>query len=287
MNIDSIMGFFYERISLRVKQAVAKSGLRQEDIHYNQKLISKIINNYRDRHNRFLVIDSVFYCDIINDETGERSPGGLLGIKELGFKDEKEILWGTADEIISYIFDLFEHLILEVFSDPNDYDVDIEKYLCDYVPYAKYSTYWKVFNHNIYPAIFYGVLEDTVIENLYPSRLEAIRLLYNRCADAFLDNFLSFIQDIDSFRGIDKKFKTLFIDVKFVPLIKSVPPSHNSLGLRVQQLVLNDLSHTASLVAGETVDNYEYTKALIHASSEYVLALEHIYDSYITKKNRN
>jgi len=76
----------------------------------------------------------------------------------------------------------------------------------------------------------------------------------------------------------------LFIDKLFVPLIKSVPPSQTSLGLRVQQLVLNDLSNTASLVAGETVDNYEYTKALIHASSEYILDLENIYEQFCYKK---
>lgn len=44
MNIDNVMNFFYKKISIRVKYAVDKSGLRQEDIHSNQKLISKIIN---------------------------------------------------------------------------------------------------------------------------------------------------------------------------------------------------------------------------------------------------
>ena len=42
---------------------------------------------------------------------------------------KKEVLWGTDEEINNYMFDLFEHLILEVFSDQNEYNLDIEKYL--------------------------------------------------------------------------------------------------------------------------------------------------------------
>ena len=74
------------------------------------------------------------------------------------------------------------------------------------------------------------------------------------------------------------------IDEHFVPLIRDIPPKSTSLGLRIQQLVLEDLSHTASLVAGETIDNIEYKRALIHASSEYVLALEEIHETFLQKK---
>lgn len=286
MNIDNVMKFFYKKISIRVKHAVDKSGLRQEDIHSNQKLISKIINNKRDRHNRFLIIDSVFECSLINDETGERHPGGLLGKKELGFKDIKEVLWGTDEEINNYLFDLFELLILEVFSDPNEYNLDIEKYLCDYIPYAKNSTYLNVINKNTFPALFYGVSEDEILSNLFPAREEAIRLIYNRCSTLFKKDFFSFIKEVDSFRGIDKTFKSSFIDEKFVPLIRNTPPKPLSLGLRIQQLVLEDLSHTASLIVGETVNNIEYKRALIHASSEYVLALEEIHKNFLQKKRK-
>ena len=76
---------------------------------------------------------------------------------------KKEVLWGTDEEINNYMFDLFEHLILEVFSDQNEYNLDIEKYLCDYIPYAKNSTYWEVIVKGIYPAMFYGVSEDKIL----------------------------------------------------------------------------------------------------------------------------
>jgi hypothetical protein len=280
MNIDSIMEFFYERISIRVRDAVNKSGLRQEDIHSNQKLISKIINNKRDRHNRFLVIDSVFCCDIIDEETGERTSGGLLGIKELGFKNKKEILWGTDDEINEYLFELFAHLILEVFSDPKEYDLDIEEYLCDYLPYAKYSTYWNIISTNTYPAIYYAISEDKIMDNLFPSREKAIRFIYNRCEDSFRNDFFSFIKDIDTFRGIDNVFKKAFIDEKFVPLIRCNPPDSASLGLRVRHLILSDLSHTASVILEDSNINPKYSKALIGASAQYISVLEDIYSQF-------
>lgn len=61
--------------------------------------------------------------------------------------------------------------------------------------------------------------------------------------------------------SIDKIFKTSFIDEKFVPLIRDNPPNSTSLGLRIQQLILEDLSHTASLIVGETINNIEYKKS--------------------------
>ena len=284
MNIDNVMEFFYEKISLRVKKSVEESSLRQEDIHSNQKLISKIINNKRDRHNRFLVIDSVFECDLIDDETGKRHPAGLLGKKELGFKNESEVLWGTEEEIDDYLFELFEHLVLTVFTDPNQYNIDIEKYLCEYLPYAKNSTYWNVINKGIYPAMYYGVLEDDILCNLFPAREQAIRRLYMYCSETFRDDYFSFIEGKISFRGIDKIFKEEFIENKFVPLIRSIPQNSSALGLRVQQLVINDLSHTASLVSEEISDSTGYTQTLIHASSEYILALEKIHKTFLSKK---
>ena len=109
--------------------------------------------------------------------------------------------------------------------------------------------------------MFYGVSEDKILCDLFPAREEAIRLIYNRCSASFKDYFFSFIEDKKSFRGIDKIFKTSFIDEKFVPLIRDNPPNSTSLGLRIQQLILEDLSHTASLIVGETINNIEYKKS--------------------------
>jgi len=41
---------------------------------------------------------------------------------------------------------------------------------------------------------------------------------------------------------------------------------------------------TASLIADTTIDNIEYKKALLHASSEYILALEEIHETFLQKK---
>ena len=179
------------------------------------------------------------------------------------------------------MFELFEHLILNVFTDPTEYDLYIEKYLCDYIPYSKNSTYWNVINKGIYPALFYGITEDKILCDLFSAREEAIHRIYMQCSDDFQRDFFSFIEHITSFRGIDKIFKKDFIEKKFVPLIKTIPLNLSSLGLRVQQLIFEDLSHTASLVAGEFENNTEYTKSLIHASSEYILALEEIHERFL------
>lgn len=98
------------------------------------------------------------------DDFGE--PDGLLA--KLPFRNRKEILWGTDDEIECYLPLLFELLWNEVSYQDNSNHIDKELYLCEYIPYAKYSTYWNILfsESNIYPAISYGIMEDDVINNI-------------------------------------------------------------------------------------------------------------------------
>lgn len=277
MDINLVLEFFYERASKRVKEKVEKSNLTFAQIYKpDHKQISRIINNRRNRNNRFLICDAVIQNDIENPETGKYETYGLK--KKLGFKDEKEILWGTDTEINNYIFDLFKLLFTIVSDIDAPYNINRELFLCDYIPYAENSTYWNILfsSQNRYPAFAYGIREDTVIAEIDSARDNALIFLYQKCKNEFHSSFNRFADETKSFHKIDKVFKENFIEKIFIPMLKKYTPDSSSLGLRVRDLILLDLSHCASIVYRDTQTELAYKTKLINASSTYILALEKI-----------
>lgn len=275
MNIEIIMDFFYERASKRIKGKINSSNLNHSKIYSRDyKQISWIINNKRTKNNRFLITNAVLYN---TDESGKAI--GLLPMLE--FKSKQEILWGTKEEISEYLPDLFELLWNEITKENNDYQIDKNLFLCDYVPYAKYNTYWDILfsKNNIYPAIAYGIREDDIIENYDNAEREAFKFLYNKCKDDFSKIFNAFIDKTTSFNKIDKVFQKSFIEKLFIPMLNKFKPDGNSLGLRVKNLIECDLSHCASLIYENSSTRNEYFFKLNRASSTYILALEDIQKS--------
>lgn len=271
MDIEKIMFFFYKKASLRIKAEVEKSKLTQRKIYITDpKQISWIINNHRTKNNRFLITDSVLQSYICKDKSI-----GLL--PKLSFSSKSEILWGTKEEITSYLPDLFRLLWNEVSEENNFYHINKEEYLCDYIPYAKYSTYWNILlsPQNYFPAIAYGIYENTVFENIDSAREYAFKFLYDKCKNDFAKIFIDFTDQTASFHKIDMVFRQSFIEKLFIPMLNRFKPDDNSLGMRVKMLIEKDLSLCAPLVCIKGLESEYYSK-LINASSEYILALEKI-----------
>ena len=275
---DNIMEFFYNKASSRIKERIIKAGLTQEDIYPNDpKQISWIINNKRTKNNRFLITDAVLSSD------NEYEPTGLL--PKLSFRNKEEILWGTDEEITSYLFDLFKLLLDEVPKENNFCQIDTELFLCDYVPYAKYSTYWNILNsQSFFPAIAFGISEDIISENMYSARENAFRYLYSKCKNDFTTIFINFANNTNSFHKINKVFRQKFIDELFIPMLfPEYEPDTSSLGLRVKKLIESDLLLCAPLVWLKVQPENNYISDLISASSEYILALEKIQEDYCSE----
>lgn len=275
MEIYEISEFFYLKAALRIKNKIEKDHLTYKKIYPpDPKQISQIVHNKRNpKKNRYLIRDAVIDGLYYNKETKESEICGLL--HTLSFKTKKEILWGTDTEIKLYLSDLFA-LLFENATDPDSpYNLDKELYLCDYIPYAMYSSYWHILfeSNNKFIAMYYSITEDTVTKEITPARETAILFLYNKCRKKFLENFLAFTNKESSFNQIDKKIEK-FIKNDFVPMLKELSPNETSLGLRVKNLILSDLSHCAPLVASGKRDNY-YTP-LIRASSTYIQKLKYI-----------
>lgn len=277
MNIEIIMEFFYEKASKRIREKVNTSPLNHYQIYpCDCKQISWIINNRRTKNNRFLITDAIISNSYKDEETGCYIKFGLL--EKLDFKSTKEIFWGTTEEITGYLPDLFKLLWNEIVLKDNDYQIDSELFLCDYVPYAKYSTFWNILfsKSNNYPAIAYGIYEDDVIENIDFARECALDYFYNKCKQDFAAIFSDFTDKTTSFHKIDKIFQHSFIEELFIPMLNRFKPNGNSLGLRVKNLIECDLSHCAKLIYANESNKNEYFFKLNRASSAYILALEDI-----------
>lgn len=134
---------------------------------------------------------------------------------------------------------------------------------------------------NTYPAIFYGIKEDTIIEELEPSKETALFFLYQKCKDAFCLYFHHFIAEHPSFHKLDKTISDVLFP-SFVTIIENHRPNQSSLGLRVRDLINADLSNVASMIASGDYDLYK--ASLNKASSDYILALESIQNVYCIKK---
>ena len=279
--MEKILEFFYKKASERVKIKVLKSNKTHAEIYPpDKKQISYIINNTRTKNNRFLITDAVIHNFCLDKKRCEYIDCGL--IPNLEFKNEKELLWGTDEEVKSYIEDLFVLLWDEVSNKNSKYIIDTESYLCDYIPYAKYSTYWNLLysSENQSLAITYGILEDDVISNIDITRKNAVKYLYRRCYTDFYNTFMSFAESTPSFHKIDKVFKESFIEQLFIPMLKKYEPNASSLGLRVRDLIKTDISHCSSII-NKTEKNPLYFSSLIKASSNYILALEEIQSHYL------
>lgn len=290
MNMEAIMQFFYKRASERIRRKVESSGKTHAEIYAKDpKQISRIINNRRTRINPFLITDAIIDNYAKNDEESDYVKIGLL--HNLGFDTVKQILWGSDDEIDEYLPHLFELLWNELPDNDSFYQVDKRWILCDYVPYAEYVTYWELLfaPSNRFTALEFGKKEDDIVNNIDLAEQEAFSYFYSKCEKGFKEAFHKFSSDTTSFHKIDKVFKEGFIDKIFVEMIKKNAPDEYSLGLRVRNLIINDLSLVPHLVydfqrAGN-ID--EITKLLLNASSSYICRIKDIQKAMINTENIN
>ena len=80
---------------------------------------------------------------------------------------------------------------------------------------------------------------------------------------------------------LNNKIKNDLIEKRFLPLIEKYKPDESSLGLRVKNLIFEDLSYCATLFCKHNIENPKYRKELIKASSAYIIRLEHIQNNLI------
>ena len=99
---------------------------------------------------------------------------------------------------------------------------------------------------------------------------ELAQILRTKCDEV---NYIR-CQTNNSFHMLNT-IKNDLVENRFLPMMKKFMPDASSLGLRVKNLIFEDLSYCAALVCNRNIDNPEYRKQLINAS-DYILRLEDI-----------
>lgn len=269
MELNSTMSFLYESCAKRIRNRIAQSKLSLRNIYSDDpKILSAIQNNRRTKKNPYLMCDRVFYGDTITK-----------GLHGLGFDKIQDVLWGTEAEIKLYAKELFTILFDDLCNNQIEPNLSLEDILCDYVPYSKDLTYWNLlfFNGNTLPAVFFGIREDTIIGEIDGNREKALLYLYNKCKNEFIAALIAFTSETDTFTKIDKVFLNDFVYKRFISLLKKFLPNETSLGLRVKNLIVADLSHVSLLMSrNESKEKQKYYRQIINASSDYILKLEKI-----------
>lgn len=289
MEFTNAKTYIYKKTADRIRFKIKELGKSHFDIYPgDEKIISRILNcKIYKRKNPYLIQDAVLDSyHKTRDEDGNEIYEHVGIVPILGYEDKKSVLWGTHSDISEYLPELFRALIYDLIENPSDFPFSIEDILCDHVKYSKYHAYKHLLfdSGNKVPAFFYGIFENEVNENFNIARDSAIDFLFLKpgLKAAFFTAFTNFIssEEADSFSCLDKKIHELLLDPKFILTLEKYRLREDSLGLRVRNIVLGDLSQMKALVFIPQVYN-TICERLIATSSEYINKLEEYQNEHI------
>ncbi len=294
MEFINAKNLIYKKTADRIRSKIKESGKSHFDIYPgDEKIISRILNcKIYKKKNPYLIQDAVLDSyHRIKDEDGKEIYEHVGIVPILGYKDDKKsVLWGTSSEINEYLPELFRALMYDLIENPSDIPFSVEDILCDHVKYSKYHAYWNILfdSDNSVPAFFYGIFEDEVVEYIDIARDNAIDFLFIKpgLKAAFFTAFTYFIssEKADSFSCLDKKLYELLLYPEFIKTLEKYLPREDSLGLRVRNIVLGDLSQMKALVFIPQ-DYNTICERLINTSSEYIDKLEEYQNEYIENRS--
>lgn len=208
-------------------------------------------------------------------------------MEQLEFKDELELLWGNYKES-GFVTKIFESIFIDIlYGNDKELKAFANTLLIDFVPYAKYHSYWEMFFENKFntanfknsnykiPSYFYGITEDDIF-NIYDKvQNEAIEFLFERCREDFENILFSFIDSNQkSFSKLSKKID-IFVHNEFSKMLKDYLPNEISLGLRVRNLIISDWKYLGYLIS-KSMENESETwkdqvdRELINISVQYI-----------------
>ena len=307
MVCEEIIKFFFKKASTRISLKYNEMKNNNLLSCYSQvlpkdgKLFGRIVNNETNSKNRFLIPDNALWSFIEIEDKDNWD--GLMKYEEYGivkileFENEKNVLWGRDIEILEYAYDLFKLLLDELSCNKDLYGIDIELLYLDYVPFARNKTYLDLFNDSISKStkynkfkdeekrliisMEYDVDADKIYRTFSITKDDAIRFLYLKCAERFINSFIDYARNTPSFHCIPKLFQKNYIIETFVPIMKDYTPNETSLGLRVNRIIHNDLSHIAELKPIYSSPFDSYFNILTEQSARYMHSLKQIQRGYI------
>ena len=286
----------------------------------NTPLISDIMNNIRNKNNKYLINGSAI---------GEKEDDyGIFSV--LKFEKKNDIIWGNEAEIRSYLPQLHMLILtdlinnqkiikedfLKTYSKSDDVQnntnyihkikhFDFEDILCDFIPYAISSTYRQIIPNemdSISIQKYYGIIMQSQ-EYYEIQRMQAINYLYtlpdyceqfNKIIFNYIDNDFFIIKntpkknDDKKATAINNPFNDKFLEndliiPKIIPFLIDYFYQKDSLGKRVRNIIKYDLSKSREMI--ERYENgdipLEMNKEINRASSYYAYQLSEIQKKYL------
>ena len=270
MNLQSTTDFIYKNCSDRISQRIKKKKLSHRSIYkYEPKMIGRICRCIVvPKRNPYLIQDSV------RDELKEK----------LEFKSYQDMLWGTEKEIREYLPVLFLMIMSDLAND-KQYREITNRILCAYIPYARYYGYYRiVFEYDpLLPdfdnSYFYELDSSELLSSIDNSFSEAVNHLYEKCKYQFLDAYMDFITNHDSFKRWTYRFEE-WIEASLLPLIKQYMPEDSSFSTRILNMIESDFSKIPLLKITNDPDELEVIRSLLASTDKYIDSLEEIYRNH-------
>lgn len=280
------ISFLYSKCVKRVNAVRKIKNIKIIDVckSDDKSIVSNFFNGKCTDNNKFLITNKLMGYTRNGKHYATNSSGELIGIKHsLGFNSRKEILWGTDKEIENYLDTLYLLIMNEIPKYCSEYYATWETVLFDYVPYSKYKTLYEMKNDLNFSLLnTYGINDEELSETkIAIHQINAIIFWFKNenFKNDFKTSFIKFAESQKSFTNIDTKFKDNFIIREFIPILQKYKPKHEtSLGLRVRDLLNNDLRSVPELLfSGKNEETQEKIKRMKNlATSRYITELEKI-----------
>lgn len=283
MNFAHTTHFIYQSCITRVQKKLERKKLPQISIYRSDKTLVSTFFNYMKymekgktpKNNPYLLPP----CLVEHEDEGI--------VPTLGM-ERFEVLWGNENtEFLDNLELIFKYLMLDIQENLQTDFPTMILVLCDYVPFAKYSTLLRIkMNECISLLDTFGVYDEKVSsDNMYSYLLEALQFTFDKkeFSEDFQTTFFKFAEQLKSFSRLPSKLER-FVKNDFYDLFNRHKPSSDSLGLRVKELIEKDLVHALELInsskGSANILQESYMKELNYASSQYIVQLENIQKKY-------
>lgn len=296
MDFPKTTYFIYQSCIKRVEKRLKQKKLPQISIYRSDKALVSTFFNYMNyiekgtppKNNPYLLPPCLI-------EHKNKDSGEIYGIVPTLDMEKFEILWGSeSTEFLDNLELIFKYLMLDIHKNLQTDFPNMILVLCDYVPFAKYSTLLRIKEDKCISLLdTFGVYDEKVSpNNMHSYFLEALQFTYDKKGfkEDFQKTFFTFAKQLKSFSRLPSKLEK-FVRNDFYDLFNRHKPSYASLGLRVIELIEKDLVHAPELInssksPSNSLKDY-YMRELNHASSEYIVQLENLQKKYFILNTAN
>lgn len=302
--------YIFSEIGKRIKRQKKELGFTYYQLAgYNNKAdyeTHQKDEKHDSKEDKISRYDKFDYSIIVNIVGGKAHPkknpnlmsdNQILYLSEKLKLDKSKLLWGDFEKN-DFPKKLFIKLLLDIlYCEDKLLQTKLNDILIDYVPYAKYHSFWQFFavaeikiprlpnrKYSI-PSYFYHIRENEIFERYEPIQMNAIEFIFYKYDNQIMKIIRDFLKvnfcvdDKYSLKKIDKKLAKLVSQL--MDFFAKNMPNEDSLGLRVRNIIVSDYKKFGSLIAqkllGEQFELNELNqKLLVKSSLAYITDLERV-----------